>query len=86
VALWLSPAMAQQQPSTNPADPRTAVAVPQYPSAFTGYQSFRDEKLAPWREVNDETARVGGHLGIFMGGAHAGHGAAQGADKQGIKK
>jgi hypothetical protein len=86
VAFWLSPAIAQQQPSTNPADPRTAVAAPQYQSAFTDYQPFRDEKLAPWRDINDETARVGGHLGIFMGGAHAGHGAAQSAGNQGSQK
>ncbi len=65
--------MAQQQGSTNPTNPRAVVASPQYQSAFTDYQSFRDEKLAPWREVNDEAARVGGHIGIFSGGAHAGH-------------
>lgn len=78
--------MAQQQHSPNPADPRAAVAAPQYRSAFTDYQSFRDEKPASWREVNDEAARVGGHLGIFMGGAHAGHGVAPGAGKPGTKK
>ncbi len=72
-AFWLPSAMAQQAAGTNPTYPRAAVAPPQYQSAFTDYQSFRDEKLASWREINDEAARVGGHLGIFMGGAHAGH-------------
>lgn len=45
----------------------------QYQSAFIGYQPFLDEKLIPWREVNDEAARVGGHLGIFRSDAYAGH-------------
>ncbi len=79
-ALWLacaafgtSNAMAQQRANTNPADPRAEAPPTRYESAFTGYQSFRDEKLAPWREVNDEVGRIGGQIGIF-GGAHAGHG------------
>lgn len=73
-ALWLQPAIAQQQPSrANPADPEAAAPSPQYRSAFDGYQPFRDEKLAPWREVNDEVGRIGGQIGIF-GGGHAGHG------------
>ena len=34
--------------------------------------------LAPWREVNEEVGRVGGHVGIFRSGGHAsqGHGTA----------
>ena len=32
-------------------------------SAFADYRPFSDEKLAPWRDVNDEVARVGGHAG-----------------------
>jgi hypothetical protein len=43
----------------------------QYESAFAGYVPYREEKLAPWREVNDEVGRVGGHVGMF-GGGHAG--------------
>ncbi len=74
-AFWLSPAMAQQRANANPADPRAEVPTTRYQSAFTGYQSFRDEKPAPWREVNDEAGRVGGHLGIFGGGARTSHGA-----------
>lgn len=77
--LWGLPAAAQQRPPASPADPQTKVAPPQYQSAFTGYRPLRDEKPAPWREVNDEVARVGGHLGIVGGAGHAGH--AQGAGK-----
>ena len=94
-AFWLSPAMAQQHTNNvHPANPQAAAPAPQYQSAFDGYQSFRDEKIASWREVNDEAARVGGHLGIFMGGgAHAGHGAGpqapraiNGEDRQEMRK
>ncbi len=73
--IWTAPAIAQQHTNAHPANPQAAVPASPYQSAFTGYQSFRDEKIASWRDVNDEAARVGGHLGIFMGGAHAGHGA-----------
>ena len=69
-------AAAAQQRTTvvSPTDSSTAVPAVKYESAFTGYLPFRDEKLAPWREANDEAARVGGHIGIFGGAAgHAGH-------------
>jgi len=50
---------------TNPADPAAPVPALQYESAFKGYRGFRDTPLAPWRDVNDEVARVGGHAGIL---------------------
>lgn len=71
-ALWLTSAAAQQD-NKHPASPAAVEPSPEYASAFDGYRPFRDEKLLPWREVNDEAARVGGHIGIFRGG-HAGHG------------
>ena len=78
-AAVLSPLAATAQQRTtelSPANPSTAVPAVKYESAFTGYRPFRDEKLAPWREVNDEAARIGGHIGIVGGAAgHAGHGA-----------
>ncbi len=37
----------------------------QYQSAFKDYQPFRAQNLAPWRELNDEVHKAGGHLGIF---------------------
>lgn len=73
--LWLQPALAQQQAGANPADPRADAPSPRHQSAFDGYRPFREEKLRPWREVNDEVERAGGHIGIFGGSAHAGHGA-----------
>ncbi len=75
-ALWLQPAIAQQQYTpANPADLHVETPLPRHQSAFDGYRPFRDEKIRPWRDVNDEVARTGGHIGIFGGGAHAGHGA-----------
>jgi hypothetical protein len=71
-----------QQPAAkpHPADPAAPVPAMKYESSFTGYRSFREEPLAPWRGVNDEVARAGGHIGI-VGGAHAGHGAPKPAAK-----
>ena len=72
-----------QQPATkiDSAAPGAAVPAVKYDSAFAGYTPYRDEKLASWREVNDEAARVGGHLGIFGGAAHGGHPSAKPAVK-----
>ena len=53
----------------NPAQPDAPVPVVKHESGLAGYVSFREEKLASWREVNDEVARAGGHIGI-VGGAH----------------
>lgn len=72
-ALWGLPTAAQQRTAVSPADPQVRVAPPQYQSAYTGYRPLRDEKPAPWREINDEVARTGGHPGIFGGAGHATH-------------
>lgn len=80
----LAPLAAAQQkaPKPHPADPATSVPATKYESAFTGYRGFREEPLAPWRDVNDEVARAGGHIGIVGGaGGHAGHGATKPAPK-----
>ena len=47
------------------ADARAQVPEAKYNSAFSGYQPFREQKLAPWRALNDEAHRAGGHIGIF---------------------
>ena len=49
----------------HPAYPGGRAAQAGYESAFAGYRPFREEKLAPWREVNDEVGRIGGHAGMF---------------------
>lgn len=69
-AVTLAPPAGAAQPGpTRPDAPAPAV---KYESAFAAYVSFREEKLAPWREVNDEVARAGGHIGI-VGGARGVH-------------
>ena len=70
-------AVAQQHPPRpNPADPAAVVPPVRYESAFTGYTSYLEQDLAAWREVNDEVARIGGHIKMFGGAGHAGHGGA----------
>jgi len=64
-----------QAADTAPSKPATATdagaRVPslKYDSAFSGYQPFREHKPAPWREVNDEVHKAGGHIGIVGGAA-----------------
>lgn len=74
---------AAQKPAANagPADPGVAVPPVKYESALAGYSPWRDEKPAPWREVNDEVARIGGHIGIMRGAARSG--AAPGPEAEG---
>jgi hypothetical protein len=67
------PAAHATQPLPGPAktviDPSARVPAPPYESAFTGYQRYRDQPLAPWREANDEAHKAGGHIGIVGGAA-----------------
>jgi hypothetical protein len=65
---------AAQRPTVNagPADPAAAVPPVKYESAFTGYAPYREAKPAPWRDVNDEVARIGGHIGIMREAARGG--------------
>ena len=62
-------AAAQRQPQ--PTDAGTTVPAPRYESAFAGYRGYRDEPLAPWRDINDEVMRAGGHIGILKSGQAA---------------
>ena len=66
-ALIAGAAAAESTSVPHPADPSAAVPAPRYDSAFNGYVRQREEKPAPWRDVNDEVARVGGHIGILRG-------------------
>ena len=40
---------------------RLGAAPLKYQSTFEGYQAYRDEKRATWRDVNDTMAVLGGH-------------------------
>jgi hypothetical protein len=80
-ALWIMAlahpaAHAQERVSTRSmaADANAPVAEGRYNSAFTGYQRYREQPPATWRDLNDEAHKAGGHIGIF-GGAHGMHGA-----------
>lgn len=66
----------QREAPPHPADPAAKALPARYESAFAGYRAYREEKLAPWREVNDEVGRVGGHVGMFRSQG-AGQGAAR---------
>ena len=73
-------ANAQQPPAVPPAVASADARVPEakYDSAFTGYQPFREQKLAPWRELNDDVHKAGGHIGIFRGSSVGNAGSAVG--------
>jgi hypothetical protein len=60
-----APAGAQSRP--RPDDPAVKTPPPASASAFAGYRPFREEEMAPWREVNDEVGRLGGHSGHMTG-------------------
>ena len=68
VAVPAGSAIAQQM-RLDPSDPTTSVAAPTTASAFADYQPFREQKIAPWKQVLDEVAGVPGAAG------HAGHSA-----------
>ena len=56
-----------QQMRLDPSDPTAPVAAPTTASAFADYQPFREQKVAPWKQVLNEVAGVPGAAG------HAGH-------------
>ena len=66
-------AAAQQQLRPHPADAEVPVPNVKYESPFSGYVSYREQDIAPWRDANDEVSKVGGHTGIVGGAGHSGH-------------
>ncbi len=56
---------AYAQGRAKPDDPAAPAAPLEHISSFQGYQPFRDEPLAPWREVNETAHRIGGHVGVL---------------------
>ncbi len=61
-------AFAQSEGKKPSAKPEVRVPPVHYRSAFEDYRPYREQKIAPWREVNDEVARVGGHSGVLKAG------------------
>ena len=68
VAVSIGSAVAQQN-RPDPSDPAAPVAATANASAFADYQPYREQKVAPWKQVLDEVAGVPGAAG------HAGHSA-----------
>ncbi len=64
-ALAAGNATAQTPARPDPADPAARTPAPTYRSAFEGYKRIESAEPKSWREANDETARIGGHLGIL---------------------
>ena len=59
VALLPAAALAQSPPQ--PGDPKAAVPPLRYESALKGYRGIKDDKPAPWKQVNEEVKGAGGH-------------------------
>jgi len=52
------------QPRADDGTSATAVVLSPYQSPLETHRPYRpDEPLRPWREVNDEAGRLGGHTG-----------------------
>ena len=67
-------------PAASAARPSASAAAPadlSYRSALQDYQPFGDEKVAPWREANDNVGRIGG----WRSYAHEAQGAASAAQR-----
>lgn len=62
-AVIMPAASAQQTGRHLPSDPAAAVPPARYESAFGAYVPHSEPKIASWRNVNDEAARIGGHTG-----------------------
>jgi hypothetical protein len=58
-------AFAQSEGKNDPRAPEARVPAVTYQSAFQDYRPYREQELASWREVNEEVARVGGHVGVM---------------------
>jgi Cu/Ag efflux protein CusF len=54
-------AVAQASRAPSPTDPAAAVPQARYDSAFTGYQPLGKDKLANWRDLNDNVGVMAGH-------------------------
>jgi hypothetical protein len=64
-------AVASHASEASPPDRPVASTPPAYVSAFSDYQPWREPKIAPWRGVNDEVGRIGGHAGYLRDASKA---------------
>lgn len=72
-AVVMPAASAQQAARPVPSDPAAAVPSVGYESAFSGYVPHKEQEIASWRDINDEAARIGGHVGTLrQSGMHGG--------------
>lgn len=62
-AAMIPAALAQQTGRPAPSDAAAAVPPAGYESAFGGYVPHNEQEIASWRDINDEAARIGGHVG-----------------------
>lgn len=67
MAAFAGPLAAQGTARPDPADARAKVPAVEHRSALEGYRRYEEPQVGGWRELNDETGRVGGHLGILRG-------------------
>lgn len=64
-ALAAGNAVGKEEKRPDPVDPQASVPASPYRSAFEGFRGLEEPKPVPWREANDEAARIGGHPGIL---------------------
>ena len=57
-AAAVAPASASANPADAPAAAQAASGT--YRSAFDGYQAFGEERVLPWKDVNDIAGKIGG--------------------------
>lgn len=58
-------AFAQGEGKNDPRAPDAKVPPEIYRSVFDDYRPYREQELASWRQVNEEVARIGGHIGVM---------------------
>lgn len=69
--------LAQQAGRPVSSDPEAIVPPARYEQVFRDYVPYSEQKIAAWRDINDEAARIGGHVGSlrqsgFRSNAHKG--------------
>jgi hypothetical protein len=60
IAVASSIGATERNAKPDPLDPAASAPVAVHRSAFSSYQRMRDDKLLPWKQANEEVARIGG--------------------------